>query len=280
MPDGTWAVDPKESETARVAALVKENLEKQAKEKEEGSVVVDRVDRGIDALAMAFGKKDHSGFVKGLGGCGIGVGFAKAFGPSNRKGKRFEGCPYDELEVMKAKLAHDFEARFSERVAEEVQAYLAALIPNFTSVMMPSKNDLHVAYSNALSNQVNETSCPLYPRHFELEVATKCHLALNDEFYGNLVFVAEEKVQPCPNGVTHNNKMKSDHYRVSVDYIYSEYALLDLPVTTDDGISKLGEAKGYFVEWPKDLVVFEEKDHGSSLFDRHRSSLFMNHVID
>ncbi|XP_021843202.1 uncharacterized protein [Spinacia oleracea] len=53
--------------------------------------------------------------------------------------------------------------------------------------------------------------------------------------------------------------MKRDNYRVSVDNTYSDYAIFDLPVETDDGVTKLGEAKGYFVEWPVDMVFFVDK---------------------
>ncbi|XP_021747746.1 uncharacterized protein LOC110713605 isoform X2 [Chenopodium quinoa] len=79
LPDGTWGIDPKDTETIRIANIVEENLQKQAKESEEGECK--QSERGVDALTLAFGKKDHRGFVKGLGGCGIGVGYRKAFGP-------------------------------------------------------------------------------------------------------------------------------------------------------------------------------------------------------
>ncbi|KNA09725.1 hypothetical protein SOVF_150920 [Spinacia oleracea] len=72
---------------------------------------------------MALGKKDHRGFVKGLGGCEIGVGYKQAFGPVYRKAKKttHSGSSPDELEEMKAGLTLEFEATLEEKVQERVQ---------------------------------------------------------------------------------------------------------------------------------------------------------------
>lgn len=71
--------------------------------------------------------------------------------------------------------------------------------------------------------------------------------------------VADGTAYPCSDGVTHNVNMKPDHYRVSVDNPYPDYALLDLPVESPDGETKLGKVKNYFVQWPAHLVLFEEE---------------------
>ncbi|XP_021716691.1 uncharacterized protein LOC110684559 [Chenopodium quinoa] len=92
-----------------------------------------------------------------------------------------------------------------------------------------------------------------------LEVPTKCRLALVDEFSGNSVIVADGTTAPCPSGVIHHKKMNRDIYRVSVDHVYSDYSHLNLPEETDDGITKLGQVKGYFLGWPTDLVFFTDE---------------------
>jgi hypothetical protein len=69
------------------------------------------------------------------------------------------------------------------------------------------------------------------------------------------VIVADGTVYPGE--VTHGIRMKPGHYRVSVDNPYPEYALLDIPVPSPDGVTKLGLAKSSFVQWPIDLVFVE-----------------------
>ncbi|XP_021722660.1 uncharacterized protein LOC110690142 isoform X2 [Chenopodium quinoa] len=234
LPDGTWGIDPKDTETIRIANIVEENLQKQAKESEEGECK--QSERGVDALTLAFGKKDHRGFVKGLGGCGIGVGYRKAFGPVKGKNMSKSGCSLQELDEFKENLTREFEEKLKEDIAAAVNSYLSAFIRHMTV------NDLQVNDAQpSPSYSTNPTE--LSPRL--LEIPTKCLLALVDEFSGNSVIVADGTIEPCPSGVIHNKKMNRDIYRVSVDHVYSDYSHLNLPEETDVGITKLGEAKGY-----------------------------------
>jgi len=53
--------------------------------------------------------------------------------------------------------------------------------------------------------------------------------------------------------------MAGDHSRVTIDMPYDEHVYVNLPVPTDDGVTLLGDAKGYFVSWPTSMLIFEEQ---------------------
>lgn len=77
---------------------------------------------------------------------------------------------------------------------------------------------------------------------------------------GNLVIVAEGTVHPCLNGVMHGSqKLLPNHYKVSVDKPYEEHGMVDLPVPSPDGTTKLCKAKNLFLQWPCSMVLFDEK---------------------
>lgn len=89
----------------------------------------------------------------------------------------------------------------------------------------------------------------------------KCRLAVKDvENAENLVIVAEGWAHPTPEGVLHTSSMLPGHYRVSVDSPYPEFHSVSLPVPLlDDGVHELGQARGYFVQWPISQVFFEDE---------------------
>lgn len=120
-----------------------EHLEKEAKDKEEGKDP--EREHGVDALTKALGKKDHRGFVKGLGRCGVGVGHTQAFGKADKRGSK-SGCSVEDLEELKAKLTEEFEAKVQERVAAEVQTALASM----NALKMP--NNEPVDQSNGVAS--------------------------------------------------------------------------------------------------------------------------------
>ncbi|XP_021718460.1 uncharacterized protein LOC110686153 isoform X2 [Chenopodium quinoa] len=171
LPDGTWGIDPKDTETIRIANIVEENLQKQAKESEEGECK--QSERGVDALTLAFGKKDHRGFVKGLGGCGIGVGYRKAFGPVKGKNMSKSGCSLQELDEFKENLTREFEEKLKEGIAAAVNSYLSDFIPHITA------NDLQVNDAQpSPSSSINPTE--LSPRLLEvLEDHISCKILLS-----------------------------------------------------------------------------------------------------
>ena len=39
---------------------------------------------------------------------------------------------------------------------------------------------------------------------------------------------------------------------------YDDHVNVNLPVPTDDGVTLLGDAKGYFVSWPTSLLIFDD----------------------
>ena len=78
---------------------------------------------------------------------------------------------------------------------------------------------------------------------------------MNDDD-GNLVVVAEGTAYPYGAGVQHSASVLRDHFKVSIDTPYEEHASVALPVPAPDGTTELGQAKGYFVQWPVSMVLF------------------------
>uniref|UniRef100_A0A803MXY7 DUF8039 domain-containing protein n=1 Tax=Chenopodium quinoa TaxID=63459 RepID=A0A803MXY7_CHEQI len=226
--DGSWAIDPKNAETQQIANAIFRSLSISS---EIAVPISSSDDIGMDALDKALGKKDHRGHTKALGRCRVGVSHTQVFGKGYRKGKSSGqgGCSLEELESMKATLTQEFEARLEEKMTGDVEAFQGMQV----------------------MTNMEATRSPRV-----IEVATKCLLALKDEYNKNLVVVADGTVYPVTGEVTHNLKMLLDHYRVSVDNPYPDCALLDIPVPSPDGVTKLGKAKSSFVLWPIDMVFF------------------------
>lgn len=85
---------------------------------------------------------------------------------------------------------------------------------------------------------------------------------MNDEHDpGNLVVVAEGRMQPNNGGVMHTSSLLPDHYRVSIDQIseVGSNSTIKLPVPSPDGVTRVKDASGYIVQWPMSLVLFEDK---------------------
>ncbi|XP_056691401.1 uncharacterized protein [Spinacia oleracea] len=93
----------------------------------------------------------------------------------------------------------------------------------------------------------------------EIKEMLAVRLAVIDEYNGNLVVVANVHVEPWPNDLVHHTKMMETHYKVGIDKPYSEFGEIDLPVPTLDGLTKLGETEGSYLQWPKELVLFDNE---------------------
>uniref|UniRef100_A0A803KUY6 Ubiquitin-like protease family profile domain-containing protein n=1 Tax=Chenopodium quinoa TaxID=63459 RepID=A0A803KUY6_CHEQI len=238
--DGSWAIDPKNAETQQIAnaigSVVLSNQLENLQKNDEGNNSSDGI--GMDALDKALGKKDHRGHVKALGRCGVGVSHTQVFGKGYRKEEKVE-------EKLQERIEERIKERLEQRVAMEVKAYLANLLPQMSG-------DVEAFQGMQVMTNMESTQSPRV-----LEVATKCRLALKDEYNQNLVVVADGTVYHVTGEVTHNLKMLPNHYRVSVDNPYPDCALLDIPVPSP--VTKLGKAKSSFVLWPIDMVFFEEE---------------------
>lgn len=94
-----------------------------------------------------------------------------------------------------------------------------------------------------------------------MKVMTKCRLAVNDEYNdGNLVIVAEGTVYPTTSEAMHNSQtILPNHYKVSIDKVYTEHGNIPLPVRSPDRATTLSDAEKGFVQWPISLVLFEDK---------------------
>ncbi|XP_021744979.1 uncharacterized protein LOC110710949 [Chenopodium quinoa] len=161
-------------------------------------------------------------------------------------------------EKVEEKLQERIEERLEQRVAMEVKAYLTNLLPQMTG-------DVKAFQGMQVMTNMEATQNPRV-----IEVDTKCRLALKDEYNQNLVVVADGILYPVTGEVTHNLKMLPDHYRISVDNPYPDCALLDIPVPSPDGMTKLGKAKSSIVLWPIDMVFLEEEVSPSPK-KKHRS---------
>ncbi|CAO2820935.1 unnamed protein product [Amaranthus hypochondriacus] len=198
-----------------------------SKEIEDGVVISS--EPGKDALSNALGKPDNYGYVIGISRFCVGVGHRKVFGKLPRKG--IISNRDEEIEELKAtimRMESRFETTLQQKVAEEVKSYIASL----SSLNIP----------------------PI------LEEPKICRLAVEDDD-GNLLVVADGTVHPCDDGVVHSSKLLPDHYKVSIDNPYEEHKLVTLPVPSPDGETELGKSKGYFVQWPIYMVVFDEMDN-------------------
>ncbi|XP_021758847.1 uncharacterized protein LOC110723783 [Chenopodium quinoa] len=224
---GTWVIT--NDETRKVAKKYEEYMQQQAK----GTFIPQR---NVDALCMALGKKDHSGRVYGLGG--LNVGHRKAFGkPDPRVSELNQRQSLEEMkEKIKASLMEEFEQKLKDQVEIQVKQALAS--------MMPQK--LPQATSSNLSPPM-------------LTASKTCRLAVWDAYSGNKIVVAGGTAYPYGDGPMCNQSIMPAHMKVCINDPYSDFVDVDLPVPVE-GVTKIGEARDNFVQWPAALVLFEDEE--------------------
>ncbi|XP_021755815.1 uncharacterized protein LOC110721000 [Chenopodium quinoa] len=225
---GTWVIT--NDETRKVAKKYEDYTQKQA----QGTFIPQR---NVDALCMALGKKDHSGRVYGVGG--LNVGYCKAFGKPDQKVSELNQSQQslEEMkEAIKATLVEEFEQKLKDQVEMQVKQALASMRPQLPQV----------------------TSSNLPPPM--LKALKTCRLAVWDAYSGNKVVVAGGTAYPYGDGPMYNQSIKPGHMKVCINDPYSDFVDVDLPVPTEEGVTKIGEARDNFVQWPAALVLFEDEE--------------------
>jgi len=82
---------------------------------------------------------------------------------------------------------------------------------------------------------------------------------LDSDNGGNLVVVALGRVHPDLTGAVHNTLALPGHYRVSLDSPSEDHMNVPVPVPLHEAdVRTVGEAKDCFLQWPIELVLFED----------------------
>lgn len=72
--------------------------------------------------------------------------------------------------------------------------------------------------------------------------------------------VIDGMTYPFLDGVIHFTQMLSDHYKVSFGKPYPDHMDVKLLVPSlDEKITKVGQAKGHYLMWPVDCVMFKDE---------------------
>lgn len=84
--------------------------------------------------------------------------------------------------------------------------------------------------------------------------ATRCTLTV--QIPGMKVKVAHGQVFPMPEGaILHCVPMREHHAKVQVDLVLNEYSDVLVPVPPEAELTKLGQCKNYFIQWPKSQII-------------------------
>ncbi|XP_058195235.1 uncharacterized protein LOC131311701 isoform X1 [Rhododendron vialii] len=80
----------------------------------------------------------------------------------------------------------------------------------------------------------------------------QCRLAVGS--VNNIVALGTMFWKSGPNELLHTVPLGEDHMRVSIDVVKVKDALLPIPISEE--VATVGDAVGWFVAWPKDLIFF------------------------
>jgi len=133
------------------------------KEREEGGTP-SVSNRGEDALTIALGKKDHRGYVKGLGRFGVGVGHQIAFGKSSGPRRRSAGNS-EEVEALKATIAQleeSFDKRMEEKLEQKLEEKWKAMQEEMAKQFAQQLASLQNPAKQPPSQKVNSTFLVTY----------------------------------------------------------------------------------------------------------------------
>ncbi|XP_073153042.1 uncharacterized protein [Henckelia pumila] len=234
-------------DTSEVAEKIDDLLEKN----EKGEFKVSGMN---DVLTTSLGSQEHHGRVRGVGG------FVKPhvfFKTPRKKRESFQktttGNINEQLE----------ETRLLKAELEKLKAQLASVLP-----IINDRSSEIVA-----SNKSSEIQCPKQKQSKDMDPklskdledfyecgppdmkGKKCHLAVkkceNVVAYGTVIS------EGGPNVMIHNVPLGEENFKVSVDVVLDETAMLPIPIKS--GPTIVTDAIGAIVGWPKELVIFPKK---------------------
>ncbi|XP_057251743.1 uncharacterized protein LOC130591825 [Beta vulgaris subsp. vulgaris] len=193
-----------------------------------------------DALSRALQRKDRPGRVL-TAGCSIGI--TSVWGDPDRRSSASKGKGMDDEEIQA------LEARVSQRVREQT-------IEEMNSKIDDMVTQRFMAYATQMGFPLPTPSTPVVPSSCQsggndpfadLQSQVPCRLAIAD--VSGPIIVAVGTVHPRQESSSH----ATTAMRVSVDEYYVDYADVPVPLSTPF-ITKLSQAEGSVIEWPKELI--------------------------
>ncbi|KAK9689680.1 hypothetical protein RND81_09G074800 [Saponaria officinalis] len=203
-------------------------------------------------LTKALGTKEHYGRVRGVGGL---VGHKQYFGKSSyRRGERLSKMDLDMItqmitEKVRADMHKEMEHYFQHRTigsSENIGRIEKGFsVEKDVEVEVNGKSkDVEVEINGEGKDVEHDlfNEIPIEGVECELAVLEKGKVTLGKVFRA-----------PNDDSRSHGRAFGLNELRVSIDVVFEGLEDIPLPLTTEE-FSTVGEAQGFFVRWPKNLI--------------------------
>ncbi|KAL9247602.1 hypothetical protein vseg_021019 [Gypsophila vaccaria] len=216
-----------------------------------------------DVLVKAIGKPEHSGRTRGVGN---NVGLQTYFGKPTNRGSNKRLYTDDELWLLVENVKRETKEEVKRETMEEMYAMMEKKWEEMTGKMSLLNGNNEDAFKDPSPRRPDQSSChsthiPIDPFN-EVKESTFCRLAalLDGEF----VIVADGMVFPWVEGkMVHNTRLTRENAQVSIDNVIRADVPLPLPW---NGFTMVDDAEGSFAQWPKSLIILEEKEVNVQIF--------------
>ncbi|KAH9602012.1 hypothetical protein KSS87_013375, partial [Heliosperma pusillum] len=223
------------------------------KEKEQrGEFVPTRLE---DALVKALGNPEHNGRTRGIGGSD---GLQKYFGKPLGAGSNGKKYSEDEIQLLIEKVKREAKEEFKRETMEELNMMMEK---KWTEMMGRTSHldDTGGSFKDPSPHRRDQSSCHSTHQTDPFK-SVRCRLAVH--MNKELTIVAEGMVSPWEDGkMVHNTPLTKENAHVSIDNVIRRDLPLPLPW---NGFTMVGDAEGSFAQWPKTLILLEEKEVNST----------------
>ncbi|XP_074321705.1 uncharacterized protein LOC141658767 [Silene latifolia] len=231
-----------------------EEIKHWKKMEEKGKFVPTRKE---DVLVKALGKPEHCGRTRGVGSR---VGIQSYFGkPTSRR--RLHETLYTENDLMMFK--EEVKKETMTQMNEIVNQKVSEIYKKLKMTLPPELEEAtHLDQLEETTHLDQSSVRSIEPKDpfLELKSPVPCRLAV----YGidSEIIVADGTAWPWKEGtMVHNTPLSHQNVRVSIDNILDGKS--QLPIPWDENV-RVAEVFGSFAQWPKSLVLLENKEDNNS----------------
>nr|AAM18162.1 Putative retrotransposable elements TNP2 [Oryza sativa Japonica Group]ABB47043.2 transposon protein, putative, CACTA, En/Spm sub-class [Oryza sativa Japonica Group] len=217
--------------------------------------------REDNLLTKALGNKEHRGRTRGVGSSvpwkygfpDYAWQYKKRTSNKAEKDARLEA---NIRESIRAELTFEFDeklesmrAKIRQEIREEQQIPQAAAAAAHKELGSPTEKRSSCASTELTENPTSVDSAVDY-----ITEPTSCTLTVRVMPTFTVPAAEGLAYKPTPETRVHGAQLRADCAKVQVDSVKPEYELFPLKYPPNDEVLSLGNARGTFIQWPKDLI--------------------------
>ncbi|KAL3619448.1 hypothetical protein CASFOL_037018 [Castilleja foliolosa] len=204
-----------------------------------------------DILTAVVGKPDHPGRTRGVGGV---EGYSTLFG----RDKRSSNVGANTLEMISLEQAKEIEKKCEARMIEQIEQLNKQWEERLSHLGIEMDGTRKIPI-------ISPGLCSISRgKNLSFNDGDKCRLGLRNDHGVEEIVAHADVYNTAENQMLHNVPMLANHLKVNVRMVLEEFRMWKIPIAVDKAdIFTLADAEGTFVQWPRDLVFFEEEKHAT-----------------